>query len=330
MTVTIPATVTNLASAFYGCTNLTEVTLEHTHSALVDGTVTMTNAFQGCTSLATVHCHNAPTINEDGNWHAYRITSNGSVNVYNGEELNDWNDSETPVSLSGNIVATKKTNLVSFGDFTDAQVKDVMDYGKSFTSKSALVPNAKNFVLWGAPNTNFQTNLPLGGGGSAGDGISISGGYISQTTDQLTFTGTQAQWSALSSADKAKYGLVNITDDEYADLAKYRYYGNRTNIYSSSSYDQTVAHSLTKNLTLDKGLYFLRAMARNVSAGVASNNVTISINGFTFINCWDTSSAGWSNAIDAVVLPIGSSQSCVVTVSQPAGMQYEVSITKLS
>lgn len=176
MTVTIPATVTNLASAFYGCTNLTEVTLEHTHSALVDGTVTMTNAFQGCTSLATVHCHNAPTINEDGNWHAYRITSNGSVNVYNGEELNDWNDSETPVSLSGNIVATKKTNLVSFGDFTDAQVKDVMDYGKSFTSKSALVPNAKNFVMWGAPNTNFQTNLPLGGGGS----VTYPEGYVYQ------------------------------------------------------------------------------------------------------------------------------------------------------
>lgn len=56
-------------------------------------------------------------------------------------------------------------------------------------------------------------NSVIGKTYTAGDGIDITGAVISQTTDQLTFTGTQAQWEALTSAEKAKYGLVNITDD---------------------------------------------------------------------------------------------------------------------
>lgn len=193
---------------------------------------------------------------------------------------------------------------------------------------------------------NNIDNSVIGETYTAGDGIDITNAVISQTTDQLTFTGTQAQWQALTSAEKAKYGLVNRTDNNRGvyknnngtlelitgkgDISPYLFTGASSNIYSSSNYDQTVAHNLTKNLTLDKGLYFLRAMARNVNAGVVSNNILIKVGGFTFINCWETSNAGWSDTIDAVVIPIGSSQSCVVTVSQPVGFQYEVSITKLS
>lgn len=59
---------------------------------------------------------------------------------------------------------------------------------------------------------NNIDNSVIGETYTAGDGIDITNAVISQTTDQLTFTGTQAQWEALTSAEKAKYGLVNITD----------------------------------------------------------------------------------------------------------------------
>jgi hypothetical protein len=61
---------------------------------------------------------------------------------------------------------------------------------------------------------NNIDNSVIGETYTAGDGIDITNDIISQTTDQLTFTGTQAQWNALTSAEKAKYGLVNITDDD--------------------------------------------------------------------------------------------------------------------
>ena len=51
---------------------------------------------------------------------------------------------------------------------------------------------------------------------TAGDGININNGVVSQNVDQMTFTGTQAEWNALSTAVKKTYGQVNITDDESA------------------------------------------------------------------------------------------------------------------
>lgn len=45
---------------------------------------------------------------------------------------------------------------------------------------------------------------------TAGDGIDITGDTISSTTPE--FVGTQAQWNALSAAEKSHYLLVNITD----------------------------------------------------------------------------------------------------------------------
>lgn len=60
---------------------------------------------------------------------------------------------------------------------------------------------------------NNIDNSVIGETYTAGDGIDITNAVISQTTDQLTFTGTQAQWEALTSAEKAKYGLVNRTDN---------------------------------------------------------------------------------------------------------------------
>ena len=46
---------------------------------------------------------------------------------------------------------------------------------------------------------------------SAGDGITITNDAIKANT--VTFTGTRAEWELLSSAQKAKYNIVNFTDE---------------------------------------------------------------------------------------------------------------------
>lgn len=46
---------------------------------------------------------------------------------------------------------------------------------------------------------------------SAGDGITITDDVIK--ADTVTFTGTRAEWNALTPAQKAKFNIVNFTDD---------------------------------------------------------------------------------------------------------------------
>ena len=49
-----------------------------------------------------------------------------------------------------------------------------------------------------------------------GDAESILTGYANRIKQSpTTFVGTQAQWNALSSSQKAEYELVDITDDEF-------------------------------------------------------------------------------------------------------------------
>lgn len=47
-------------------------------------------------------------------------------------------------------------------------------------------------------------------------------------TDALGFVGTTAQWEALSASDKAKYRLINITDDSDDSIALYNTTGQNT------------------------------------------------------------------------------------------------------
>ena len=51
---------------------------------------------------------------------------------------------------------------------------------------------------------------------SAGDGINISNDD-KINADTVTFTGTRAEWELLSSSQKAKYNIVNFTDEELTD-----------------------------------------------------------------------------------------------------------------
>lgn len=88
------------------------------------------------------------------------------------------------------------------------------------TNNSPMQINAALIALKGEVKNEVKNeiinnidNSVIGETYTAGDGIDITNAVISQTTDQLTFTGTQAQWEALTSAEKAKYGLVNRTDN---------------------------------------------------------------------------------------------------------------------
>lgn len=47
----------------------------------------------------------------------------------------------------------------------------------------------------------------------SGKGVIVQNGEVSQTRDQLTFTGTRNEWDSLSLEQKAQYGIANITDD---------------------------------------------------------------------------------------------------------------------
>jgi len=47
----------------------------------------------------------------------------------------------------------------------------------------------------------------------SGKGVIVQNGEVSQTRDQLTFTGTRNEWNSLSLEQKAQYGIANITDD---------------------------------------------------------------------------------------------------------------------
>ena len=51
---------------------------------------------------------------------------------------------------------------------------------------------------------------------TAGDGITITNDDAIKA-DTVIFTGTRAQWEALSTAQKAKFNIVNITDEELTD-----------------------------------------------------------------------------------------------------------------
>lgn len=192
---------------------------------------------------------------------------------------------------------------------------------------------------------NNIDNSVIGETYTAGDGIDITNDVISQTTDQLTFTGTQAQWEALTSAEKAKYGLVNRTDNNkgvyknnngtlelIADEA-YKFFvdGSIYNVVGDKQVTTTTtaAVNITTTVTIPaSGLYLLHAEVANISAGVQSNNVTIRVkrpNSLTYdiLRVSQTSSAGWTGNTDTIVVPFkAGTQLEVVEYFSGAGFRY--------
>ena len=84
--------------------------------------------------------------------------------------------------------------------------------------------SGSSFVQYFHPEADTSKNRTITegdwvdiGGGSKLDNVFIvkdSDGAATLAVSQRTFTGTQAEWDALTTAEKKTYGQVNITDDE--------------------------------------------------------------------------------------------------------------------
>ena len=66
-------------------------------------------------------------------------------------------------------------------------------------------------------NIDEYGTISSSGSVTAGDGININNGVVSQSVDQMTFTGTHDEWNALTTAEKKRYGFVAFTDDDEAE-----------------------------------------------------------------------------------------------------------------
>lgn len=75
-----------------------------------------------------------------------------------------------------------------------------------------------------------------------GDAESVLAGYANRINlKPSTFTGTIAQWNALSVAEKAKYTIVNLTDDgETGDVVDEIQNGNMNPITSNAVYGASI------------------------------------------------------------------------------------------
>lgn len=109
----------------------------------------------------------------------------------------------TTASITNKLVTQDDLNNVqidALGDIADVDIAGVQD-GQT--------------ILWNNTDSKWEAGQ-AGKVYTAGDGISISnldkvsvdGDYV-----PLTFVGTKAQWDALTVSQKAKYTLVDLTDD---------------------------------------------------------------------------------------------------------------------
>lgn len=197
--------------------------------------------------------------------------------------------------------------------------------------KSEVKNEVKNEII------NNIDNSVIGETYTAGDGISISGGYISQTTDQLTFTGTQAQWEALTSAEKAKYGLVNITDDE--EVQNIFVDGSILNMIDQHIVNTTTTTAIntTKTVTIPtSGMYQIMATINNISAGIQSNYIVIRLirpntQKYDLLYIAQTSSSAWTMNRDEIIVPLKAGVQLEVTEAfAGAGFRYEWLVRQVS
>ena len=73
-------------------------------------------------------------------------------------------------------------------------------------------------TIHGASQFTFDTN-----------DFNNDSGNVSLSVSQRTFTGTQADWEALTTEEKKTYGIVNITDDGNGSLEYYNATETKTN-----------------------------------------------------------------------------------------------------
>ena len=114
--------------------------------------------------------------------------------------------------LDARSVVAAKSDLTASGTFNYTYVGMVV----------TVAEEGKLYVLKGKPYTNIDNWKAVG---------NVDDEFVTEDDDQnitlpkpqRTWTGTYAEWQALSAAEKAKYegGTVNITDDDEAGTPEY-------------------------------------------------------------------------------------------------------------
>lgn len=97
------------------------------------------------------------------------------------------------------------------------------DYREYFLTEDTTVDSEKTYytIAWEIVSANSQEFNT--------DDFEIENNVVSLDVTQRSFTGTQAEWDVLTTAEKKTYGTVNITDDGDGSLEYYSTTETKTN-----------------------------------------------------------------------------------------------------
>ena len=169
--------------------------------------------------------------------------------------------------------------------------------------------------------------------------VYYAGDEVNQTTERMAtyqdipkvFTGTQAEWDALTTDEKLTYKQVNITDDEsstegyFVDTTKFKIIYNEEQTTSiTEAVDKEDTFTIPEN-----GLYRFKIQLSNIDAGVASNHIRFSINNIDMLFVSQTGS-GWISNSDFCTYPLktGTVVKCIYHLSM-AGFRYSCSCARV-
>lgn len=146
---------------------------------------------------------------------------------------------------------------------------------------------------------------------TAGDGISISNSDVIKA-DTVTFTGTRAQWEALTTAQKAKYNIVNFTDEmecAYQDIySTTEVKTNKVWIDGKPIYRKVYNVSITSDSHLIDTMSYVDTVTSLEGMVIASNNLYLPYNSSTVYNTpvfnYGNKNLTWSSSNYAVVSSI--------------------------
>jgi hypothetical protein len=144
-------------------------------------------------------------------------------------------------------------------------IKDGTDTG--YTQRTNLKFNDVTIADDSTNDVTIVTPTPY----TAGDKIDITNHVVStDETVKGTFIGTKAEWAAVPSADKAKYEIVNLTDDEVNPITIVDSVtdGNMNPVTSNAVYD-----NLINKVDLDN---FTRTFRGSTSSGLTTNEIDLS------------------------------------------------------
>lgn len=205
-----------------------------------------------------------PIIGQNGNWWVWDTN------------IDDYADSGVDAGVSLSIGSTttlpagSDATVTNTGTATDPVLNFGIPQGEAGqTGAGVPTGGTTGQVLAKASGTDYDTEWITPSGGSGGhtilngsgtamsqrgklqfDGLDVTddSGNDKTVVKSPIFNGTTAQWEALSSAEKAKYTVVNLTDD----------YGNDwERIYSSPDVNVSSTYNITtvSNLSIDTSQY---------------------------------------------------------------------------